>query len=760
MEHFVLDGGAHPGHRPACFLTGDDVGRDAGFETAVLHVADVLVIAAEAQRDSHRVAHEHVLGVTVVVFQGEGQAVEETCLDTDVEVLVLFPLEFLAFQRGDDGTRVGTVRIAEAVEGLPCIETAEVIVTLHTIGCLEGQVVDPADAAHEILLGDTPGSTHRPEVTPAHILVETGGTVAAVGSRHIVFVSVIEVCAGEIRLDTVIVGIGVRILKRGGRCQFIQVAERIAALVTHQVLVVVGVGFVAGKQVDVEVAEVAVPGQQLVEGVAEGASVSDLSKTVHRFGIAEIRVVVGLGLGSDQVETEVHGQLEALEGALLEAAEFHEGTAAQVVGSVEIFVFLEVGQRVPAGRCTGGAVFTPVILLLAVGVEHVVAGSVTDVHRIDRRHQLACVEHVAVGRAGRLAAAEGGRVGGIVGETDVQTGTEPVYDLAFHVRTAGETLEIGILDKTFFIEVTDGEHVLVALVATRNRHLVFLAEGSLRRAEIQPVVVPFEADAVDDLARLMVEQLRSRDGEGVVFFIDAEYVVDAARNVGEGHLSGHQRLVTVCQIGVFHHAVEVFGPLICVQGFVSRDGAGSDTPVALEADTGSAFGAMLGRDDHHTVCTTRTVERAGRCVLDDGHRLDVVGVQGVDAAIVRHAVHHVERVGGSVQGAETTNTDSCAGTRLAGTGRRLDTGGHTVEGLGHIGDGPFLDLLGLDGLGGTRKGLFLRRTVGDYEHVLQEFGIRCEDDVDDRTAFNRHLLRLVADGAENERRTRRNRQEI
>ena len=258
----------------------------------------------------------------------------------------------------------------------------------------------------------------------------------------------------------------------------------------------------------------------------------------------------------------------------------------------------------------------------------------------------------------------------------------------------------------------------------------------------------------------MVEQLGAGNRERVVFFLDAEHVVHAAGQIGCRQRAGCCERIAVGHVVVLDHIIEVFRPLVGIQRFVTRDGAGGNTPIALETDRSGTFRTTFGGHDHHAVGATGAVQGAGGGVLDDGHRLDVVGVQCVDVTVVRHAVHHVERGGVGVEGTETTDAHGCAGTRLSGTGGRLDTGCQAVEGFRHVGDGTFLNLLGLDGLGRTRKGLFLRGTIGDHEHVLQEFGIGCQDDVDDRTALDGHFLCLIADGAENERRARRNRQDI
>ena len=464
---------------------------------------------------------------------------EHTGFDTDVEVLVLLPAEVLALERGDDGTRVGTIGVAQVVEGLPGIVAAEVIVTLHAVGGLEGEVVDPGDPPHEVLLGKAPAGTHGPEVTPAGIGVETGGTVTTIGGGEVVPVGEVVVETGQPGLDAVGVGVGVGILEGGRRSELVQTAERITALVAHQVLILVSVVLVTGEQVEMMAAEGAVIGEQLVEGVAEGTTVNDFRETGQALRITEVGVVVGLALVVDEVETEVEAELEAGEGAGVQTAQLDQGTAADIVGGTGILVVEEVRERVPTGGSAGGTVLAPVVGLLAVGVEDVTAVVVTGIEGIDGTHQLAAVENVAVGAAGGLAGAQRGGVRVVVREAHVQAGLEPVVDLALDIGTAGQALEAGHLDKTFLVEVAEGEHVLVGPVTAGNGHLVLLADRLGIGAQVEPVIVPLGGGAVHDLAGVVVEELGDGLGERVVLLACAEDGIGAA-----GH---HGRSLRTCR---------------------------------------------------------------------------------------------------------------------------------------------------------------------------------------------------------------------
>ena len=60
-------------------------------------------------------------------------------------------------------------------------------------------------------------------------------------------------------------------------------------------------------------------------------------------------------------------------------------------------------------------------------------------------------------------------------------------------------------------------------------------------------------------------------------------------------------------------------------------------------------------DDHHTVGSTRTIDRSCRSVLEDLDCLDVVWREVTDCSTHRHTVDHIERSCAS-EAAQTTDT--------------------------------------------------------------------------------------------------------
>ena len=130
---------------------------------------------------------------------------------------------------------------------------------------------------------------------------------------------------------------------------------------------------------------------------------------------------------------------------------------------------------------------------------------------------------------------------------------------------------------------------------------------------------------------------------------------------------------------------------------VLGDEAGVDTITGVETHLGLAALTLLGGDEHNAVCSTVTVDSGSCSILQDGHGLDVVGVDVGDCSFVRGAVNNDERRGACAHGTDTTDADGgCTAGRVAAGGNDLHTGGSTGKGAGHLGSQLLLDGLAVD----------------------------------------------------------------
>ena len=154
----------------------------------------------------------------------------------------------------------------------------------------------------------------------------------------------------------------------------------------------------ASHYVDIMLAELAVPGEQLVEGVALSAIVVLLQQTAGSSLVAMIHVHIAHAETAVVVHTEVHREFDALQpsGFSFISAQYDTGTQT---GSVALVLGLVVHQAsqgvvvvVGAGALRG--VVTIVEHGIAILVEHAVTIGILDVHREQGRYELSRVPHV------------------------------------------------------------------------------------------------------------------------------------------------------------------------------------------------------------------------------------------------------------------------------------------------------------------------------------------------------------------------------
>ena len=245
LQNLVFQRGTHHRDVPAPVARRDDVGAQRDVETAVDDAAHIGVIAREAERNSHRVLQQQVGGLAVIPLDGARKAVEQAEFDADVQVAVLLPRHVPVLDRVDHRTRLVGVRIVHVVERLPGVVGAEVVVALHAVAGFERDVVDPAHVAQEFLLRDTPRSPHRPEGSPAVLLLETRRGVHAEARREIVTVGEVVVDAAQIGVDRIVVGRRIGLGERRTHAQIVIVGEGEARALGDDIAHVVVVELVA-----------------------------------------------------------------------------------------------------------------------------------------------------------------------------------------------------------------------------------------------------------------------------------------------------------------------------------------------------------------------------------------------------------------------------------------------------------------------------------------------------------------------------------
>ena len=161
--------------------------------------------------------------------------------------------------------------------------------------------------------------------------------------------------------------------------------------------------------------------------------------------------------------------------------------------------------------------------------------------------------------------------------------------------------------------------------------------------------------------------------------------------------------------------------------------------VDVELRPVGAVGTVLGRHEDDAVRGPDAVD-GGRCVLQDGHRLDFIGVHAGEVALVaRNAVHHEQRRTHAAdidRVVERTRLGRALGDTQAG-----DLTGEHVHDVLVLGDD---DVLVGHGRNGARQGSLLLDAVTHDDRLLQEVAVTPEDNAERGLRCADHRV-LVAD---------------
>ena len=392
-------------------------------------------------------------------------------------------------------------------------------------------------------------------------------------------------------------------------------------------MVHVPVALVTDKQVDAVTAEGLVVGEQLVEvhrvvavvlvvGTAGGSAVTHV-RVVER----SVQVVAGIVTGVD-------GELQAFE-----EDEVHIGAGVEDVALVEVVIPEGLGHDVTALARTAASL-VPFKHHLAEIVIDIGSVGVVLVDRVDRTDVAGEVELVDVTRA----AAGVGRV--TVGHRTghVQTGLQPFLGLDVDVHTGVEALHVGTDGVALVVQVTEGEVVVGLLAGAAGGNGVFLAV-----AQALDGFLPVEVVRIEEFRGAVEGAVGDNLGVSHV----ERVVVQAAGTHDAGGCGGigfGGRLVGAGGQEAVTHDLPFHGNiLVGVEAFVFGNAADAETVVDTDVEGDLLAAALLGGDEHHAVGGAGTVQGGGSRVLQDGDRLDVIGVDVGDRSVERNAVHHIER---------------------------------------------------------------------------------------------------------------------
>ena len=279
---------------------------------------------------------------------------------------------------------------------------------------------------------------------------------------------------------------------------------------------------------------------------------------------------------------------------------------------------------------------------------------------IDDRHQ----HTSSVGTSTGNDAATVGVVG--IGHTGIQA--QPFAQVVLHGSAEIVALEVRLLDDTVLTGITAAEMIAEFIRTVGNLQLIVL-----HRTRAEGLLFP---------VRLV--------GQVVGQFHQSDFVLQFLILPGIEHL---RRVVHLREriVGVQTH--------LC-----------------------HTFLTLLGADDDDTVGSTATVDSGRGGILQNLDVIDIVGREEVDI-LEGHAVHHIQRIVGTVQRSGTTHANGGRRTGLSVRLRNLQTGGLTLHTLCGTDDGTSFQVFRRDAAHGGGHVLTLHTAIADGHHFFEYIGL-------------------------------------
>ena len=294
-------------------------------------------------------------------------------------------------------------------------------------------------------------------------------------------------------------------------------------------------------------------------------------------------------------------------------------------------------------------ILTIIPYAVAISIENIVAVSILLIYRIDRCHQLRCIEHIRCRRTAVLSS-----IGLGVSEVSVHTTLEPVLRVCIVAYTACVTLELGCTECTILVGVADRHATTVELVTTGNRSLILLTECSVILCLVEPILIPSRLCISVNLTGCRINQsIPSVVLEWVV--ICSQYTAKHRRSV----LTSSSIAVTTGEVSVVVEPLPVeLNELTLVYEVVAWNCTLRYTERSFEVYIYSTLLTTLGCDNDNTVSTTSTIQSTCRSVLQHRNRLDIVWVDSANRTTIGNTINNIEWLRVCRDRTKTTNTDS------------------------------------------------------------------------------------------------------
>ena len=291
-----------------------------------------------------------------------------------------------------------------------------------------------------------------------------------------------------------------------------------------------------------------------------------------------------------------------------------------------------------------------------------------------------------------------GNVGGI---------GEPVGNLGVYLAAEGDTV-VGILrhttEETVSPDPSAGGIVLHLVVASAHRYVVL----GLGTDFIEQVIVPVVVAQID--IRVCARGIRNHPGTlGVLGNVVAPVIehLDLLVRIRPGAVT-LEGLVELIGKG---HIVITTGDEVGGGGIIGNGEA------AVVGHFCRSFVTGFGGNENHARRCLGAVDGTGRCILEHGDALDVVGVHQGEGTF--DAVYQDKR-GAAIDGQFTTDVHAVVGS-VDGTGRGGEHQGRVgaLQGHGGIGDGAGVELLAINHGHGAGEVYPLLGAVAHHNQLFQ-----------------------------------------
>ena len=231
--------------RPVKVRTGKVDGTQFKFHSLVVEPADIRQVIQETGGSTDRSIVKQIFGIAVVIFEAHKDTVDKSQVETDIEIVILFPLQTGIGLGRFIRTCGSHIVLSVTVQPHISIKSSRLI-TVDTIGSTDFHIIQyRLHSVHKRLVAQMPHTGNRPEITPPAFGSKTGTTVTTVTARNVVTVVIIIIQTGEVRNHPVCLRRRSKAFQHGCIIRFEQHIRRELGFLSHRFIALVAFQFIS-----------------------------------------------------------------------------------------------------------------------------------------------------------------------------------------------------------------------------------------------------------------------------------------------------------------------------------------------------------------------------------------------------------------------------------------------------------------------------------------------------------------------------------